>query len=338
MRAERADHAGQTELAQKDKTLADELDNNNAAIQHFCLERNLAESRLMRVITPSRRLRLQMALNQADFTQARRYAELILADDPDDTNANFAMGMSYYFQRQWARAEEYLRKCLIKKPMEPAVWNNLAMICMYTERYDEGLELAEKALKLLPDSGAVKETIATIKRKRDEAAKDVPAHAVAAAPSGAEKPIDVYAIFGEGMTHVEKREWDQAVEKLMRCVELKPDNSLFMISLTKALFYKGRYDDALKHAQKALKLQPESVEVKDLINQIKKARANVTAKKPDSKKKPADKKPAGKKSRKKTEKVEKPPKPVESPAPADPLAQDDPEGLVPAAPSALENM
>ena len=92
MRAERADHSGQTELALKDKTLADELDNNNAALQDLRKGLDQAESLTMRAFTPRRGLK--MALDQADFTQARRCAELILKNEPDNTDANFAMGMS----------------------------------------------------------------------------------------------------------------------------------------------------------------------------------------------------------------------------------------------------
>ena len=117
-----------------------------------------------------------------------------------------------------------------------------------------------------------------------------------------------------------------------------PDEPVFLNNLAIVLLYKGRYDEALKHAQKALKIQPDSEVVQDTINQIKKARADVAAKKPDSKKKPAEKKPVGKKPQKKAEKVEEPPKPAEPPALAEPPAQDDAEGLVPAAPAPSENM
>ena len=113
MRAERADHASQTELALKDKSLADELDNNNASLLNLRKGLDQAESLTMRVITPRRGL--MMSLDQADFTQARRYAELILKSEPDNTHANFAMGMSYYVQKQWARAEEYFRRYLMTK-------------------------------------------------------------------------------------------------------------------------------------------------------------------------------------------------------------------------------
>ena len=81
------------------------------------------------------------------------------------------MGMSYYVQKQYARAEEYLKRCLIKHPKEPAVWNNLAMIMLYTQRYDEAEEHAKKALELIPESAEVKDTLKQIRDARTKAAK-----------------------------------------------------------------------------------------------------------------------------------------------------------------------
>ena len=185
VRAERADHAQQTELSQQDKTLADELDNNNSSIQDLRRALDQAESLTMRVITPRRGL--QMALAQADFTQARRYAELILVSNPDDTNANFAMGMRYLEQKQWARAEEYFRRYLAKKE-DAAVLNNLAIICLYTERYDEGLKLAHKALNILPDSEMVQDTINQITKARAKLTQKKPDAKKAEKKSAGKKP------------------------------------------------------------------------------------------------------------------------------------------------------
>ena len=184
MRAEREDRAGNTSLAIKDVSLSDRLDHNNASLNRILRDMDRARERTLRSVTP--RESLQMALARADFTLARRFAEPILQGDPDDPNANFGVGMSYFTQKQWARAEEYLRKCLIKKPKEPAVWNNLAMICLYTERYDEGLKLAHKALEFIPESAEVKDTIKQIREAKEKAKKE--AAKVQAVP--AEKPAE----------------------------------------------------------------------------------------------------------------------------------------------------
>ena len=167
MRAFLADHARQTDQALKDKTFADELDNNNASLQNLRNELDQMEALSMRVVTPRRGL--SMALYRADFTMARRYAELILKDDPDDPDANFAMGMSYHVQKQWSRAEVYFRRYLAKKE-DAAVLNNLAIVYMETGRYDEALTHANRALELLPKSDAIKDTIAEIKKRKTKSA------------------------------------------------------------------------------------------------------------------------------------------------------------------------
>ena len=417
MRAEREDRAGNTELALKDVNLSDRLDHNNASLKRILQDMDKARERTLRAVTP--RESLQMALARADFTMARRFAELILKDDPDDSNANFGVGMSYYTQKQWARAEEFLRRCLIKKPKEPAVWNNLAMICMYTDRYDEGLKLAHKALELIPESAEVKDTIKQIKEARDKtkaggdpkkaaeskktepkkaasepspAAQPAPPPPAAAtnAPASAAKPSapvlrmvsprdemdqaiargdyaaaaqyakpilsinseDPYANFAVGMNHFGKRDWNRAVEFLARSVKKNPKDPVFLNNLAIALLYKGRYEDALVHANRALKLQPDSAVIKDTILQIEKVRDDAEAeakagkkpeakkseaKKPDAKKtdakKPDAKKPDAKKPPKK--KTEKPAKASETP-PAKSPELIELEGLVPTTPSASE--
>ncbi len=172
IRAEREDRAGNTALARKESALADRLDHANPSLNKILPELEKAREHAKQTITP--RVGLKMALDRADFTQARSYAESILKNDPDDSAANFAMGMHYYIQKQWPRAEEFLRKCLIKNPNEPAVWNNLALVCLYTGRYEEGLRCAQKAQEFLPESEEVKDTIKQIQAAREKAAARKP--------------------------------------------------------------------------------------------------------------------------------------------------------------------
>lgn len=170
MRAEKADRAGQTDAALADVKLSDQLDNSNASIQKILKAMERARATTLKQVTP--REGLQMALARADFVLARRYAEPILDADPDDPNANFGMGMSYYTQKQYTRAEEYLKRCLVRKPKEPAVWNNLAMIAMYAKKFDEAVAHAQKALELIPDSAEVKDTLKQIEEARKKAAEE----------------------------------------------------------------------------------------------------------------------------------------------------------------------
>ena len=394
MRAERADREGRTQESLKDVNISDRLDHHNAGLKRILRDMDKVREQTLKSVTP--RESLQLALARLDFTLARRYAELILVDDPDDPDANFGVGMSYYTQQQWARAEEYLHRCLIKRPRQPAVWNNLGMIYMYTERYEEGLECAKRALSIIPESAEVKDTIKQIeeawKKAREESGEEAKKPATekktdsakkpesakkadsakkpesakkpdAAKPNAAKKPApakkpepakkqekastatttnvlesvkpamasprdemekavlradfeaaaphaelvlaidpgDPVANFAVGMHHFGKRQWAKAAERLKRSLERNPTDPVTLNNLAITCLYQQRYVDALKYAEKALDLLPESAEIAETLSQIKKlkeaadkekAKAAKQAKKKPAAQKPAPKKPA----------------------------------------------
>jgi len=167
MRAERADLDGKKDTALEDESTSDRLDYHNAGLKKIMHDMAKVSEMTLKSVTP--REGLQMANARLDFTTARIYAEQILKDDPDDPFANYGKGMNFYELKQWARAEEFLRKCLIRSPRQPAVWNNLALVCMHTERYEEALKMAHRALSLLPESDEVKDTVRQIEAARDKA-------------------------------------------------------------------------------------------------------------------------------------------------------------------------
>lgn len=155
-RSEVEDRQGQVEAAIADVTLAKELNDNNSIYRDLVAAMEKRNQVMMQKLTP--REGLQLALVRADFTMGKLYAETILSADPDNPDANFAMGMFYIQERQLSRAERYLLRCLIRKPNEPAVYNNLAMLQIELKKFEAAKVNVEKALKLIPDSAAVLET------------------------------------------------------------------------------------------------------------------------------------------------------------------------------------
>ena len=170
LRAEHADASGKPEEAQGEIKLADELDKHNAAVRD--IRDNMERMRQLTMSKMTPREGLQLALVRADFALARKYAEPVLEADPSDANANFGMGMSYYAQKQWSQAEMFLRRCLLRNPKEPAVYNNLAVVQLMTGRYEAALGNARKALALLPGSAEIEDTIKQIEKARALAEKD----------------------------------------------------------------------------------------------------------------------------------------------------------------------
>jgi hypothetical protein len=140
-----------------DVETADRLDRSNTALLRMLSIVEYERQRTFMQLTP--REGLQIALRRADFIEARRYAAAVLRSDEDDPEANFGMGMGYLRDGKMEDAEFYLRRCLKRRPDEPAVLNNLSIICRKARRWEEAEALARHALKVLPNSPEVQQTL-----------------------------------------------------------------------------------------------------------------------------------------------------------------------------------
>lgn len=155
-RGEAADLAGDAQTAIEDASLAKSLNDLNPIFKDMIKSQEKRNEQMQQKLTP--REGLQLALVRADFTVGKLYAETILVADPENADANFAMGMYYLKEKQLTRAATYLKRVLINHPNEPAVYNNLAMIDLALGKLDSAEVNVKKALELLPDSAAVMDT------------------------------------------------------------------------------------------------------------------------------------------------------------------------------------
>ena len=160
-RANAYDGRGETTLAMEETRLADELDKKNNALARIRDTMAWASKRKLERMTPQEGLRLGLA--RADFAFARTFALRVLDISPDDPAANFALGMDFFVQRQYARAEAYLERCRERRPDDPAVLNNLAQCRLRQGDPAGALPYAEHALEMLPGSPEIKRTMERIK-------------------------------------------------------------------------------------------------------------------------------------------------------------------------------
>ena len=165
-RASVADSAGKASDAEREHALADRLDRSNPYWQELQKRIDWMGRRGESKLTP--REGLKLGLDRADFRMAMMCARQILPSEPDDLHANFAMGMGHFTERQYGRAEEYLRRCLKRAPDEPAVLNNLAIALLRQNRFAEAESFAAKALERLPDSAEIKSTLRHIRKAIEE--------------------------------------------------------------------------------------------------------------------------------------------------------------------------
>ena len=144
----------------RQRELAARLDGVNDPYRK--LKKELEKLRPVESVVLSPQEGLALALKRADFNLAYRYATRVLKDDSDDLNANFAMGMWAAETRQYKIALMYLETADGKRPNEPSILNNLAMV-----RYKLGDLLgAAKAIKrardLNPESKEIQNNVKRI--------------------------------------------------------------------------------------------------------------------------------------------------------------------------------
>lgn len=186
-RGEEFDLASNVKGAQEEVALGDSLDNRNASLRELleALERVNQNSRHR--LSPREGLR--QALADANFALASQYADAVLKSHPENADANFAMGMLYWQQRQYARAEDHLSRCLVLSPREPAVYNNLAMVQMHLRKFDAAEKNAKRALELAPGSAEILDTIKQVVEAREAAATNA-LPAVIDMSNSPMKPVD----------------------------------------------------------------------------------------------------------------------------------------------------
>ncbi len=165
LRAVDLDAKGKAVESLEAMALANRLDENNPSLTKILREMDWVRRQTGEDLTA--REGLEVALGRADFVMARRFALPILKDDELEPSANFAVGMSYLVEGQYARAEEFLRRCLERKPREAAVYNNLALIGLKAGKLDEARQNVEKALEICPDSREIKDTAHQIRQAQE---------------------------------------------------------------------------------------------------------------------------------------------------------------------------
>lgn len=156
LRAIRLDAKGKVKESLEEIAVSDALNANNPSLSHILKRMDWVRRQNGEDLTP--REGLEVAMKRTDFTMARRYAMPILAQHPDDPTANFALGMSYYAEQQFAKAEKFLKNVLKESPNEPAVYNNLALVCLKSDRLEEAEQYVNRALELKGDQPEIRDT------------------------------------------------------------------------------------------------------------------------------------------------------------------------------------
>lgn len=170
LRAHEEDRNGRIEEGSRLLALAHRLDGRNGSITEMRSSLGLMWEQTDLRFTP--REVLLVMLNRADFRAARPHAEAVLESNENDPDANFALGMFYYREKNLKRADLHLQRALDARPRQPAILNNLANVRMKLGRLEEALELSDLALQLKPDVPEVRQTNEEIRHRLETLTPD----------------------------------------------------------------------------------------------------------------------------------------------------------------------
>ena len=162
-RADSLEAHGKKEQSLSESLLADELDAHNVVFQKM---RQQMEGARPESITLTPREGLKLGLERLNFKMAETFAQRVLASDPYDAPANFVVGMNYFASGQYGRAEIYFKKCLERRPNDPAILNNLAVALLRQQKFDEAEAYVRKALEVYPAAQEAKRTLESIKKAK----------------------------------------------------------------------------------------------------------------------------------------------------------------------------
>lgn len=147
-----------------DTARADELDAANVAVRN--MTEKIRRERQAAFLQMSDSEGLQLALQRADFVEARHYAASVLKRLPEDVPANFGMGMSCLEDGHPRDAVLYFERAHKGKPTEPAILNNLAIAHLRAGNLAEAEAWAKKAIERAPDVPEVKDTFRQVEEAK----------------------------------------------------------------------------------------------------------------------------------------------------------------------------
>ena len=158
-----AQHKMKESLAESQ--LSDALDARNVVFKKMRQQMEIVGQGSIR-LTPREGLKLGM--ERADFRMAELFAHQVLASDPYDVSANFALGMNYFSMEKYGRAEIYFKKCLERRPNDPAILNNLSVSQLRQKKLDEAEANALRSLEVFPNAREAKRTLENIRKMKKE--------------------------------------------------------------------------------------------------------------------------------------------------------------------------
>jgi choline-sulfatase len=174
-------------------------------------------------------LRALASANQGQISLAVRLLEEVLQEAPEATSVRLVLGLQYERLGDLSNAVRQFSRALTDNPQNSLAAFNLGQARLKQGRVEEAISWYQYTLKADPNFSQSHSALGIIYRNR--------------------------------------KEWRRAIEEFHKALEFGPDYTSYH-NLSRIYALQGRFVEALKQAQEAVKLQPKQAESYDLIGSI----------------------------------------------------------------------
>lgn len=187
------------------------------------------------------------------YAEALAELERILADDPDDLDAQLRIALIHGEQKDYVKATQQLAKILAVRPGELRVRDYLGLMYEELKRYDEAIRAYEHNLKIQSAyvDGHVHLGFLLYRLKRYNEAIPHLADATRLNP----KRADAHLLLG--LTHLQIEQYDRASKAFEEGIRYNPANPDLHFNLGTAYDKLNRFDDVVLAMEAALRLDPK---------------------------------------------------------------------------------
>lgn len=227
-------------------------------------------------------------LQAGDEEQANKLLRNILAQDRDNVDALYLLGMVGSRNQRWAEAAEFIGRALSLDPNRVRYYGSLGEAQLALGQFDEAISSFQMLLSTEPDNALACFNLGRAHALRGQRSEAIPQfeRAVAARPDFLEArralaslflesgqadaavsqyeaimqqaADDIEAIANCGAALTTAGRTDDAIELLTKAREQQDSNPLILGNLGHALAAADRYDDAVIPLQEALNAEPEN--------------------------------------------------------------------------------
>ncbi len=184
------------------------------------------------------------------YAEAKGFLKKALEKDPDDSHANYLLGLILAQQNQLEAATRQYRKVIASDPHFIEAYAALGVTYIRKGMLLEGISELERALDISPDMPLVQRQLAEAEAMLENAITSLRS-SLSSDPGQASAHNDL------GLSYIGKGMYDEAVAELKKALGADPGLASAHMNLGVAYVKKGMLDEAAVELNKALAIDPD---------------------------------------------------------------------------------